>query len=86
MDLGSSLVRVGFANIIETIHKEHTNYAYLKKLKAAHTVALKRELGVKYYINLTTLVFTNILRKIFNIVSLMAKKSRGTAIKKLNNE
>lgn len=54
IDVGQSLVKIGFAELDpsqDMLLKNAQNLSYLNKLNVAETYALKKKLGTKYYLN-----------------------------------
>lgn len=65
MDIGESLVAIGFGNVIEKpLKTDPADVSYFNKLKAAEERALKKRLGIRYYIKPTKMFVLKLASKI----------------------
>lgn len=70
IDLGVSLVSIGFGNLIETpIGKKHKDYKYYKQLLLAKETALRKKMGYRYYVKPTKLVLVAIYHQLSVLVN-----------------
>ncbi|GJQ80166.1 hypothetical protein Trydic_g23744 [Trypoxylus dichotomus] len=75
IDLGVSLVSIGFGSLIESpIGKKDKDYKYYTQLISARENALRKEMGLKYYIKPTKLVLSSISQQLRFIASLLSKR------------
>ncbi|XP_022911912.1 protein C3orf33 homolog [Onthophagus taurus] len=76
LDLGSSLVQIGFAKVVEKpLSKKDPDYGYYMKLKNAEEIALKKQMGMKYYIKPTKLILLTIWTQLEKIIRKMLQSS-----------
>ncbi|KAI4468916.1 protein c3orf33 [Holotrichia oblita] len=75
IDLGVSLVSIGFGNLIESpIGKKDKDYRYYTELIYARERALRKKMGFKYYIKPTKLILAMISRQISIAMNLLMQR------------
>lgn len=79
INVGESLAGIGFGaveDIEKQLEKNREYITYYNKLKASETKALKKKMGVKYYIKPTKMAFQAFSQKIKTLIT----KARPTKI------
>lgn len=73
--MGESLVSIGFGSIADSTLKTDDKYwaNYYKKLKKAESYALRKKLGIKYYVNPTRQVLSTFGKKVEDLIKKAAK-------------
>lgn len=70
VNIGESLVSIGFATVIDKPLKTDDKYvAYYNGLKQAEAYALRKKLGIKYYIKPTKQAILTIAKKISKLLN-----------------
>lgn len=84
MNLGESLVSIGFGSIVDNSLKTDDKYwaNYYRKLKKAEAYALRKKLGIKYYINPTRQVLSLFGKKVEDLIR-KAAKTKSTNVAKV---
>ncbi|CAG9765282.1 unnamed protein product [Ceutorhynchus assimilis] len=69
LNVGESLVKIGFAQLAPThsLAQDPALLSYFKKLQAAESVALRNQLGLKYYIKPTKAALRSLARNLTNL-------------------
>lgn len=85
VNVGESLVSIGFGTIANSILKTDDKYwtNYYKKLKKAEAYALRKKLGIKYYVNPTRQVLTTFAKKVEELIK-KASKTRTAKVAKVS--
>lgn len=83
VNLGESLVSIGFGSIIDNTLKTDDKYwaNYYKKLKKAEAYALRKKLGIKYYVTPTRQVLSLFGKKVEELIRKAAKTKTTTVAK-----
>jgi len=83
INVGESLISVGFGAIeLDNItNKLHTKY--INKLRYAEDRALRREMGMKYYVKPTKLIIISVIKSINNMIQKTKKKQPNQKLLKL---
>lgn len=86
MNVGESLVSIGFGTIVETPLKTDDKYwiNYYNKLKRAEAYALRQKLGLKYYVKPTKEMLSFIGRKVNGLIKKAVAKSSAAKVPKLS--
>lgn len=74
MNVGESLVAIGFATIEKPL-KTDNSVDYCKKLETAENQALRKRLGLKYYIKPTKQALVFIKSSISDLIKKLEKQS-----------
>lgn len=75
INLGESLVSIGFATVIDKPLKTDDKYvSYYNGLKQAEQYALRKKLGIKYYIKPTKQILATIVKRISKLLNNTAKQ------------
>lgn len=85
VNVGESLVSIGFGSIIDNTLKTDDKYwiNYYNKLKKAEAYALRKKLGIKYYVNPTRQVLSTFGRKVEELIR-KAAKTRTAKVAKVS--
>lgn len=85
VNLGESLISIGFGSIIDKTLKTDDKYwaDYYKKLKKAEAYALRKKLGIKYYISPTRQVLTSFGKRVEDLIR-KAAKTKATTVAKVS--
>lgn len=79
LNVGESLVKIGFAQTVSIqspLLEDTQLLSYYKKLQAAENYALRKQLGLKYYIKPTKKSLQRLLKNLTNLSSVLTKSTK----------
>jgi len=76
--VAQSLIEIGFGKLDRQCLDNATQFTYINTLKAAENRALRKEMGIKYYVKPTKLILISIANKLGR---LMDKIKRNQTLK-----